>query len=172
MGNLRLRKLRLEDEKRYLSYLSEWKNDEEITPHSNVMMGLSYKDYLDILEKREKGLYQPETRVPDITYVLIDEQGDIYGSLNLRLKLNEHLLNYDGHIGYGIAPSKRSQGYAKLILKLGLDICKKRGFEKVLVTCDEENIASEKVILSQGGILENIVWKNDGYIKRYWINIK
>ena len=172
MKNLKLRRLRLEDEKNYLTYLDEWKNDDEVTPHSNQMRGLSYKDYLDVLEKREKGLYHPETRVPDVTYILTDGQGVIYGSLNLRLKLNDHLFKYDGHIGYGIAPSKRGQGYGRLILKSGLAICKRRGFDKVLVTCNEENIVSEKVILSQGGILENVIWKNDGYIKRYWISIK
>ncbi len=170
--NLKLRRLRLEDKKSYLAYISEWEDQSKMVPHSSQLLGLSYEAYFNLLKIKEKGLYLPETRVPDVTYILIDEKKVIYGMLNLRLKLNDHLLKYDGHIGYGIAPSKRGLGYGKKMLKLGLNICKKRGIYQVLLSCNSENLASEGIIKSQGGILENEIWKTDGYIKRYWINIK
>ncbi|MBN2300099.1 MAG: GNAT family N-acetyltransferase [Acholeplasmataceae bacterium] len=169
--SLRLRRLRLSDKAAYLAYLSEWDDLSKVIPHSSQMQGLSYEDYLFQLKQRERGLNLPFDRVPGITYILVDDQHVIYGVLNLRLRLNDHLLKYDGHIGYGIAPSKRQKGYGKQILKLGLNICKKRGMDKILITCNEENLASEGIIKSQGGILENRVYKTDGYIKRYWIQI-
>lgn len=169
--NLSLREPQLKDKDNYLSFLNEWQTESAIVPKSACLEGRTYEAFIRDLSLREKGLIEPERLVPDLTYILVDEDNIIYGALNLRLKLNDYLLAYDGHIGYGIAPSKRQMGYGKLILKLGLKLCKKRGIKKVLVTCNEENIASEGIIKSQGRVLENVVWKSDGYIKRYWITI-
>ena len=63
------------------------------------------------------------------------------------------------------------------MLKLMLDKCKELGMNKVLITCDKENIASSKTILYNRGILENEVkgehiLSKSGIIQRYWINIK
>ena len=48
-------------------------------------------------------------------------------------------------------------------------------FGKVLLTCDDNNIGSAKIIEANGGILENIIkGEKDGESKkrRYWITIK
>ena len=42
------------------------------------------------------------------------------------------------------------------MIKLALEKCKKLKIEKVLITCNDDNIASEKSIISCGGILEDI----------------
>jgi predicted acetyltransferase len=52
----------------------------------------------------------------------------------------QHLLQMGGHIGYEIRPSRRGQAYGKLILKYGLDRAKAFGLERVLLTCDEDNL--------------------------------
>lgn len=169
--NLILRYPRLEDKEKYLLYLDEWEDKDKIIPYSSRLLGRTYETFVEELIPREKGLINPDKLVPEIIHILVDEEGNIYGALSFRLKLNEHLLAFDGHIGYGIAPSKRGQGYGKLILKLALDCARSKGFKKVLLTCNEENKRSERVILSQGGILENKVYKTDGYIMRYWINL-
>lgn len=168
---MRLRRLRLSDKKAYLDYIKAWENEPEIIPFSSRLQNLSFQAFLESQKSREKGTYMPDRLVPDVTYVLVDQDQTIYGALNLRLRLNDHLLAYDGHIGYGISPSKRGRGYGKLILKLGLVYAKKRGIDRVLVTCNEENTRSERVIISCGGIFENKVYKTDGYIKRFWIDL-
>ena len=73
-------------------------------------------------------------------------------------------------------PSERRKGYAKEMLRLILIKCKELGADKVLLTCDKENIASAKTIISNGGILENEVkdevsLSKSGIIQRYWINL-
>jgi predicted acetyltransferase len=89
----------------------------------------------------------------------------------LRHELNERLLQMGGHIGYEIRPSRRRQGYGKLILKYGLEQAKAFGLERVLLTCDEDNLGSRKIIESNGGRLEKIIevegWPEQ--VCRYWI---
>ncbi len=94
--------------------------------------------------------------VPGSDFWLIDGS-DYIGRLSLRHELNEQLLQMGGHIGYEIRPSRRRQGYGKLILKYGLEQAKAFGLERVLLTCDEDNLGSRKIIESQGGKLENII---------------
>jgi predicted acetyltransferase len=45
----------------------------------------------------------------------------ILGSVNIRHCLNEDLLFRGGHIGYGIRPTQRKNGYATLMLGLALE---------------------------------------------------
>lgn len=111
-------------------------------------------------------------RVPSSDFWLIDGN-DYIGRLSLRYELNEHLLQMGGHIGYEIRPSRRRQGYGKFILKYGLDRAKALGLKRVLLTCDEDNLGSRKIIESNGGTLENII-EVEGWpakVCRYWIQL-
>ncbi|MBN2109666.1 MAG: GNAT family N-acetyltransferase [Methanosarcinaceae archaeon] len=91
------------------------------------------------------------------------------GVLNIRNDLNDYLLNYGGHIGYGVRPSERGKGYATFILKRALFLLRGLGILKVLLTCEKTNTASAKTILKCDGILENEVRKDDLLIQRYWV---
>ena len=64
-----------------------------------------------------------------------------------RVKLNDYLLKYSGHIGDGIRPSERSKGYATKMILLALDECLKLGIHRVLMTCNKTNVASKKSII-------------------------
>jgi hypothetical protein len=60
-------------------------------------------------------------------------------------------------------------------IEISLAEAKKMGFEKVLLTCDDDNIGSQKIIEANGGVLENIIeGEKEGKPKkrRYWIKIK
>lgn len=57
-----------------------------------------------------------------------------------------------------------------------LPICRKFGESKVLLSCDKKNIASQRTIIKNGGVLENEVidtvgLSESGIIQRYWILI-
>jgi predicted acetyltransferase len=80
--------------------------------------------------------------------------GEFCGSIGLRWQpgtgaLPPHVL---GHIGYAIVPWKRNQGYATAALALMLNEARAENLPYVDITTDPENPASQKVILSNGGV--------------------
>ena len=58
-----------------------------------------------------------------------------------------------GHIGYTVVPWKRRLGYATRALALLLPECRREGLPYVDLTTDPDNLASQKVILANGGAL-------------------
>ena len=126
-----------------------------------------YEDWLETNMQKEMGINLPENRVPSIQFVLFDKSGHALGFLNLRLRLNEGLLNYAGHIGYSIRPSEQGKGYAKEALRQGLQVAKEKNIHRALVTCSMDNPASRAVILANGGQLEDV---RNG-TERYWIDL-
>lgn len=59
------------------------------------------------------------------------------------------------------------------MLAQGLDIARELGFGHVLCVCDEDNLASKRVIIKNGRIFENRLYdeKEKVFVKRYWINL-
>ena len=88
-------------------------------------------------------------------YLLLN-YSEFIGRVSIQHTLTDHLKE-GGHIGYYIRPSKRKLGYGKKILELSLVEARELGLRKVLVTCDNDNICSQKIIEANGGILENVV---------------
>jgi predicted acetyltransferase len=90
---------------------------------------------------------------------------EVIGFLNLRHQLNDWLLEEGGHIGYSVRPARRRQGHATRALALGVRRAAELGIERVLVTCDTDNVPSARTIESGGGVFEDV---RNGK-RRYWI---
>ena len=132
----------------------------------------NFSDFVKKLRGQARGKYLSPGYVPCTTYWLVDGKKFV-GWLNSRHYLNERLLAIGGHIGYAIRPSQRRQGYGKLILKLALIKARDLGIKKALVSCDDDNIGSRKIIETNGGVFENKVRTETGRIKRrYWIDLE
>jgi len=135
--------------------------------------GMSYEDHLNILEDQLHGRNLAPGREPaSMLYAFLD--GKIVGRSSIRHELNDYLLNVGGHIGYAVATPYRNQGIATEILKQSLKYCRNVfKLERVLVTCDDNNIGSYRTIEKNNGILENLVFaKSEGVAtRRYWIDL-
>jgi predicted acetyltransferase len=100
--------------------------------------------------------------VPQTTLWLV-EDGEFIGYGNLRHRLTESLERMGGHIGYAIRPSRWGKGYGTWQLKLLLSEAAKLGIREALLTCDDRNIGSYRVMEKNGGVLQdNIVNTVDG----------
>ncbi|MEI8067208.1 MAG: GNAT family N-acetyltransferase, partial [Actinomycetes bacterium] len=131
--------------------------------------GMAWGTYLEALENDRIGRNLAEGRVT-ATFLIAEAEGHLIGRSSIRHELNDFLFNVGGHIGYGVRPEFRRRGYATEILKQSLEMIRKLGVNEVLITCDDENIGSAKVIESQGGILENRVEFEGTLKRRYWIH--
>jgi GNAT superfamily N-acetyltransferase len=68
-------------------------------------------------------------------------------------------------IGYDIRPSARRQGHATAMLATALPVASGLGIDPALLTCDQDNIGSWKVIEANGGALVD----QQGGRLRYWV---
>lgn len=132
----------------------------------------------DDFEGYVAGLLARETVAPEgfvcdtVYWGLLD--AEIVGRIAVRHTLNDFLERLGGHIGYIVRPSHRGKGLAAEMLRQVLNTEKARAIGRLLVTCDEENIASEKTIVKNGGVFESVIDNEPGFPrkKRFWIDLR
>lgn len=158
------------DRDAYLTYLVEWGDEGPgFNPAAMALKGRGYEQWLrDTIAMRAS---PPEGLVPSTAYFFVDRPGRILGAIDLRHSLNDHLLHFGGHIGYGLRPGCRGRGLAPYMLALCLEKAKERGISRALVTCDSMNLPSAGTIEACGGELENTVEENGRLTRRYWISL-
>lgn len=167
-----LRELTLKDEKAFWDMMKAWDNSPGFSMAFGLVEGIKFSSYLEILEDMKDQSKIPSNHVP--SSALFAFEGDvIVGKVNFRHCLNDFLLNVGGHIGYGVISEYRNKGYASKMLAGALEKARGMGIDRVLITCDETNFASEKVILKNGGVFENTFDPKDGSSKkkRFWVEL-
>jgi len=132
-----------------------------------VAHDLGVDSMAEVVDRRAQELPdgpRPQGHVP-CSFRWIADGEELLGFLSVRHELHDFLLDEGGHIGYSVRPSRRRQGIATQALALGVDLAHELGIDRVLVTCDEDNVASRRVIESAGGVHEDT---RNGK-RRYWI---
>jgi predicted acetyltransferase/predicted nucleotidyltransferase len=120
-------------------------------------------------ERRSEGL--PQGSVPRNEYWL-EHDGGVIACSRLRLRLTPELENEGGHIGYDVRPSMRRRGYGTALLGLTLVEARALGLERVLITCDDDNVGSINVIERNGGVLtgRGVSAETGKSVRQYWID--
>ena len=140
-----------------------------------IYYGYTFEEALDrCLKMEDEEFAKSVGRCQSRTFLLIRENDNkIVGTINVRWNLNEAMLRFGGHIGYGIRPTERRKGYNKINLYLGMLEAKKVGLEKVMLDCDVNNLGSDKTLKALGGKLERTeVDPSDGILTNvYWFNV-
>jgi len=168
---------RKQDAKDYLEENIKYNSDLNGTGSMEIILDeMTYEEWLVELEKREDLEYADKiNRCPSKTFFVVRENDKrIVGMVNVRFNIpKEKLSTWASHIGYGIRPSERRKGYAKIALYLALIEEQKLNEENVKLVCTTDNIGSNKTILDLGGKLEKTLL--DSYdnmmTNYYWINV-
>ena len=130
-----------------------------------------FERYVREVDEHARGVNLPAGQVPNTTFWLLAGEL-IVGTLSLRHTLNDYLEYEGGHIGFCIRPSQRRRGYMTRFLRLALDEARKLGLVRVLISCENTNLASAGVIRTCGGELddERVSRRHAGEIvQRYWV---
>ena len=153
----------------YLEAMAEFRSGDPYRYHDLDLEALAnakaFADYASALAA--KALLEsprPAGIVPETTLWWLE--GSVYlGRLSIRHELTEALRELGGHIGYDVRPSARRRGHATAMLRAALPYAQRLGIDPALVTCDKDNVASRRVIETNGGVFDNQV----GDKLRFWV---
>lgn len=159
-------------EEEYLRLVDEFERSGEDFPNSH-WPGEEFVAYVWRVRGYSRGVNLPRGWVPFTTYWLIKNNTILLGVSDLRHRLNSSLEVVGGHIGYAIRPSQRKKGYGTTILTKTLVKAQELGLNRVLLTCDSDNIGSVRIIEKNGGVLtKEFYYPPTGKMKsHYWITL-
>ena len=143
--------------------------------HDRFFLNPDEEDVIQRFKDNRDSSKLPSNYVPSYDYFAVDDDKFI-GVIHIRTRLTEDLLKFGGHIGYGVNPKYRKMGYGTEMLRLAISEYKDLIEEdRLLMTCDDDNIGSYKIIEANGGILEdkveNIESGEKFISRRYWIDL-
>lgn len=122
-------------------------------------------DFLSLsLISFEKG---NDKEIPFYWYdIILKETNEKIGKISIRIGYNYHSY-YNGNVGYEIDYPYRRHNYSYFATKLLYVIAKYYQMDYLMLTCDEDNIASFKTIERLGGILLEIINTPKDYFGYY-----
>lgn len=164
----------VEDRDIILDYKEEFeKNKDYLAGTGSINLFSTFEEWFEKVKNDLSEKTCGEGRVPATQYLTFRKSDNkLVGMVQLRHYLNDYLLKFGGHIGDSVRPTERNKGYATEQIRLALLECKKLGLDKVLITCNKNNLASARTIIKNGGVLENELEKSENEIfQRYWIKI-
>ncbi len=150
-------------------------NEDKFAGCMSLDVSKSADEWVELCKLRtsEETCRQTGVDVPSNIYLAIRKSDNkLVGVIDLRHHINHPILGtWGGHCGYSVRPSERGNGYAKDMLCLNIKNAKSLGIDKLLITCNIINKASEKTILANGGVYEKTIDVDGCKMKRYWITV-
>lgn len=125
-----------------------------------------YTPFYELITRMKSGGYPTPDFVPMDSY-FIEGGGRILGELYIRHRLSPRLEIIGGHVGYKVRPTQRNRGVATAALRLALERLCLMGLELALVTCNNTNSASARVIEKCGGVRIENTETDQGIERRY-----
>lgn len=157
----------------YLDMVSDYRQAGERYYHQRSAT-FDFESFLGELEANRLGQDLEPGYVPMSTFWLVLDEQTVVGESRLRHTLNPALAIVGGHIGYAVRPSMRGRGYATELLRCTLLEAHRIGLTRVMLTCDQDNAASRRVIEKNGGVLtsEAISPSSGKPIYQFWIELE
>lgn len=155
----------------YLSFIAEMRSlGEQIW--DAVVPGES-ESIADFVARQHRAEIHPEPGLVPETFYWAVSGDEVVGRIAVRHFLNKNLEEFGGHIGYEVRPSVRRRGIATAMLGLVLGESKTKKIGRVLLTCAPDNIASNRTIQKNGGVLAGTkfverIQRDTNY---YWIEL-
>ncbi len=170
---LKLKLPTAEHEQQVMDFRREFvENGERTYGAGNLHNVENFSDWLEAVIKGSSEDTVDEDRAPGTTFLAMDENGELVGTIFLRHRLDKFSERTRGHIAYNVKKSQRGKGYAVEMMELVKLEAKKLNLERCLITCNKDNIASKKTIEKSGGIFRDEVTDGDSTTLRYFIEIK
>lgn len=165
----------LPNKKYYQSYVDAINEYKEYNIDTYDFLDVNKPDIFKRIDNFRTGNDLPDNYVK-ATYLWLVDGDEFVGEVSIRHELTDSLLRFGGNIGYGIRHSQWNKGVGTIMLSMALDYAKKViGLGKVLITCNDNNYASARIIEKNGGILQdkiiNTIDGIDRTTRRYWIEI-
>ena len=105
---------------------------------------IHYRTYHPVLKNEVKTHYYE---------IVLKHTREVVGLIDLRVGMNEELYYY-GNIGYSIFVPYRGNHYALKACRMIVSIAKELKMERIIITCNPDNIASYKTIV---GLKANLI---------------
>lgn len=150
----------LEDYDILMEYIKEHYDNGET--HISASFGLTSTDYKEWIRKVESASNVPTEGWGRSNLYLVCCNDHLIGLLNVRYEMSDEFQRTYGNIGYGVRPSARGLGFATEMLRYALKKCESHGMKYAIVGCIEDNVASQKVMVKNGG---QLIHRGPGYKK-------
>lgn len=160
----------------FIDMIMEYQETGESRIYDQDYLPLIQSDFLaytENLENNSKGIGLKSGFVPATSFWLVSKCKTIIGESRLRHYLIPELEHWGGHIGYMVRPRQRGKGYGTKILSLTLEQARIMGLNRVLLTCNQDNFPSARVITKNNGKFasEGLLKNSNKVIYRYWIDL-
>lgn len=168
-----LRPLVLQDESAFDAAVQEFANDgHDFEFAFKYGEGTVFSEYVEALDRWSRGLDLPDEFVPN-SFLVGVLGSKIVGRVSIRHVLNDYLAYAGGHVGYGVVPSERRKGLGSELLRLALPLASSLGIQRLLITCNDDNAGSARVIENNQGVFEGLIQDplTSETKRRYWIDL-